>query len=161
MRSSRPPRVSSPAALPALLRASHVLGLALGSALGKLRDTGVTAIPIAPLHSMAGMADMAVPPALSMSRLGYGLEMIGAVGVQWELRGAVARRTRLTPSVSSSIPARRQAFWPDGKGRHEDAGVGRRVPAGHANDDETAGLCAPKGIAISIAPLHAPSSCHS
>jgi len=25
------------------------------------------------------MADMAVPPALSMSRLGYGLEMIGAV----------------------------------------------------------------------------------
>ena len=30
--------------------------------------------------SMAGMADMAVPPALSMSRLGYGLEMIGALG---------------------------------------------------------------------------------
>lgn len=31
-------------------------------------------------ESMAGMADMAVPPALSMSRLGYGLEMIGALG---------------------------------------------------------------------------------
>ena len=30
--------------------------------------------------SMAGMADMAVPPALSMGRLGYGLEMIGALG---------------------------------------------------------------------------------
>ncbi|HEX7613968.1 MAG TPA: hypothetical protein VF554_01700 [Thermoanaerobaculia bacterium] len=30
--------------------------------------------------SMAGMADMAAPPALSMSRLGYGLEMIGALG---------------------------------------------------------------------------------
>lgn len=29
---------------------------------------------------MAGMADMAAPPALSMSRLGYGLEMIGALG---------------------------------------------------------------------------------
>jgi hypothetical protein len=44
MHSSRPPRGgSSPAALPALLRATHLLGLALGSALGKLRDTGVTA----------------------------------------------------------------------------------------------------------------------
>jgi len=31
-------------------------------------------------ESMAGMADMAAPPALSMSRLGYGLEMIGALG---------------------------------------------------------------------------------
>jgi len=41
-------------------------------------------------------------------------------------------------------PPCRRAFWPGGKGRHEDAGVGRRVPAGHANDDETAGLCAPK-----------------
>jgi hypothetical protein len=30
--------------------------------------------------SMAGMADMAAPPALSMSRVGYGLEMIGALG---------------------------------------------------------------------------------
>src|SRR5664280_2131072 len=44
MHSSRPPRGgSSPAALPALLRASHLFGLALGSALGKLRDSGVTA----------------------------------------------------------------------------------------------------------------------
>jgi len=34
---------SSPAALPALLRATHLLGLALGSALGRRRDTGVTA----------------------------------------------------------------------------------------------------------------------
>ena len=30
--------------------------------------------------SMAGMAGMSAPPALSMSRLGYGLEMIGALG---------------------------------------------------------------------------------
>jgi hypothetical protein len=44
MHSSRPPRGgSSPAALPALLRASHLFGLALGSALGKLCDSGVTA----------------------------------------------------------------------------------------------------------------------
>src|ERR1019366_7002594 len=38
MRSSRPRRGGSPpAALPALLRASHLLGLALGSAFGRLR----------------------------------------------------------------------------------------------------------------------------
>ena len=44
MHSSRPLRDGSPpAALPALLRASHFFGLALGSALGKLRDSGVTA----------------------------------------------------------------------------------------------------------------------
>jgi hypothetical protein len=53
MRSFRPPRAGSPGhsargglpalmALPALLRASHLLGLALGSALGRLRDSGVT-----------------------------------------------------------------------------------------------------------------------
>src|ERR1035437_4890228 len=53
MRSSRPPRAGSPGhsargglpalmALPALLRASHLLGLALGSALGRRRDSGVT-----------------------------------------------------------------------------------------------------------------------
>src|ERR1039457_5628763 len=38
-----PGRSVDPAALPALLRATHLLGIALGSALGKLRDTGVTA----------------------------------------------------------------------------------------------------------------------
>src|ERR1019366_5133013 len=44
MRTSRPPQgASPPAALPALLRATHLFGLALGSALGKLRDSGVTA----------------------------------------------------------------------------------------------------------------------
>jgi hypothetical protein len=44
MRTSRPPQgASPPAALPALLRASHLLGLALGSAFGKLRDSGTTA----------------------------------------------------------------------------------------------------------------------
>jgi transposase InsO family protein/DNA-binding XRE family transcriptional regulator len=44
MRSFRPLRDgSSPAALPALLRATHLLGLALGSALGRLRESGATA----------------------------------------------------------------------------------------------------------------------
>jgi hypothetical protein len=54
MRSFRPPRGGSPGhavggrslaltALPALLRATHLLGLALGSALGKLRESGATA----------------------------------------------------------------------------------------------------------------------
>src|SRR5450830_1753527 len=44
MHSSRPPRgASPPAALPALLRAAHLLGLALGSAFGRLRESGVTA----------------------------------------------------------------------------------------------------------------------
>ena len=44
MHSSRPPRGgSSPAALPALLRATHLLGLALGSALDRLRESGATA----------------------------------------------------------------------------------------------------------------------
>ena len=33
--------------------------------------------------SMAGMAGMSAPPALSMSRLGYGLEMFGEIGVSF------------------------------------------------------------------------------
>ena len=53
MHSSRPPRDGisgqtvgggAPAlALPAVLRATHLLGLAFGTALGKLRDSGATA----------------------------------------------------------------------------------------------------------------------
>ena len=44
MRSFRPPRSGSPpAALPALLRATHLLGLALGSPFGRLRESGATA----------------------------------------------------------------------------------------------------------------------
>jgi len=44
MHSFRPPRGNSPpAALPAFLRATHLLGLALGSAFGRLRESGVTA----------------------------------------------------------------------------------------------------------------------
>src|ERR1039457_2449801 len=44
MHSSQPPLGGSPpAALPALLRATHLLGLALGSAFGRLRESGATA----------------------------------------------------------------------------------------------------------------------
>ena len=44
MRSFRPLRSGSPpAALPALLHAAHLFGLALGSALGRLRESGATA----------------------------------------------------------------------------------------------------------------------
>jgi hypothetical protein len=67
MPTSRPPRSGSslPVALPALLRATHFFGLALGSALGKLRDSGVTT---------AGARQFAE-----------------RVGGQWELRRALAR----------------------------------------------------------------------
>jgi DNA-binding transcriptional regulator YiaG len=43
MRSSRSPRGGSSLALPALLRATHLLGLVLGSAFGRLRESGATA----------------------------------------------------------------------------------------------------------------------
>jgi hypothetical protein len=44
MRTSRPRHGDSPPApLGALLRASHLLGLVLGSALGRLRESGATA----------------------------------------------------------------------------------------------------------------------
>src|ERR1022692_273101 len=73
MRSSRPPRGgSSPAALPALLRASHLLGLTFWSALGKLRDSGVTA---------ARMFERAEEQALllRMTR-----EAAGILGARWD-----------------------------------------------------------------------------
>jgi hypothetical protein len=41
---------------------------------------GVFRKPASMSGSMAGMANMAAPPMLSMSHLGYGLEMIGALG---------------------------------------------------------------------------------
>src|ERR1017187_1827467 len=70
MHSSRPPRGgSSPAALPALLRATHLLGLALGSALGKLRDTGVTA---------AKMFERAEEQALLLRMTREAAEILGA-----------------------------------------------------------------------------------
>jgi transposase InsO family protein/DNA-binding XRE family transcriptional regulator len=73
MRTSRPPRGGSPpAALPALLRASHLLGLAPGSAFGRLRDSGVTA---------ARMFERAEENALllRMTR-----EAAGILGARWD-----------------------------------------------------------------------------
>jgi hypothetical protein len=73
MRSFRPPQgTSPPAALPALLRATHLLGLALGSALGKLRDSGGTA---------ARMFEKAEESALllRMTR-----EAAGILGARWD-----------------------------------------------------------------------------
>jgi hypothetical protein len=81
MRSFRPPRSSGnavpshsldPAALPALLRATHLLGLALGSALGKLRDTGVTA---------ARMFEKTEERALLLRMM---REAAGILGARWD-----------------------------------------------------------------------------
>jgi len=70
MHSSRPPRGgSSPAALPALLRASHLFGLALGSALGKLRESGVTA---------ARMFEKAEEQVLLLRMMREAAEILGA-----------------------------------------------------------------------------------
>src|SRR5450756_1331207 len=83
MRSFRPPRGGSPghaapgrsldpAALPALLRAAHLLGLALGSALGKLRESGVTA---------ARMFEKAEEQALLLRMM---RETAGILGERWD-----------------------------------------------------------------------------
>ena len=72
MRSSRPPSGSSPSALPALLRATHLLGLALGSALGRLRDAGVTA---------AKMFAKAEESALLLRMM---REAAGILGARWD-----------------------------------------------------------------------------
>src|ERR1019366_1522185 len=73
MRTSRPPQgASPPAALPALLRATHLLGLALGSALGKLRDSGVTA---------ARMFEKAEERALLLRMM---REAAGILGARWD-----------------------------------------------------------------------------
>src|ERR1035437_6182980 len=73
MHSSRPPRSgSSPAALPALLRASHLFGLALGSALGKLRESGATA---------AQLFERAEESALLLRMM---REAAGILGARWD-----------------------------------------------------------------------------
>ena len=41
---------------------------------------GLFIMPVSMSGSMGGMSGMTAPPALSLSRLGYGLEMIGALG---------------------------------------------------------------------------------
>ena len=82
MRSLQPPQGGSPGhavgggsptlALPALLRATHLFGLALGSALEKLHDSGVTA---------ARMFERAEESALllRMTR-----EVAGILGARWD-----------------------------------------------------------------------------
>jgi DNA-binding transcriptional regulator YiaG len=79
MHSSRPPRDGisgqtvgggAPAlALPALLRATHLFGLALGSALGKLRESGVTA---------ARMFEKAEEQVLLLRMMREAAEILGA-----------------------------------------------------------------------------------
>jgi hypothetical protein len=87
MRSSRPPRGGTvQAALPALLHATHLFGLALGSALGKLRDTGMTA---------ARMFERAEESALLLRMMREAAGILAArwdkvperVGAQWDLPG--------------------------------------------------------------------------
>src|SRR5450756_3247608 len=73
MHSSRPLRDgSSPAALPALLHASHLFGLALGSALGKLRESGVT---------LARLFERAEEHALLLRMM---REAAGILGARWD-----------------------------------------------------------------------------
>jgi len=73
MPSIRPPRGGSPpAALPALLRASHLFGLALGSALGKLRESGATA---------ARLFERAEESALLLRMM---REAAGILGARWD-----------------------------------------------------------------------------
>jgi len=69
MRSFRPPRGGSPpAALPALLRATHLFGLALGSAFGRLRESGATA---------ARMFERAEEQALLLRMMREAAEILG------------------------------------------------------------------------------------
>jgi transposase InsO family protein/DNA-binding XRE family transcriptional regulator len=73
MRSFRPPPGGTPpAALPALLRATHLFGLALGSALGRLRESGATA---------AKMFERAEESALLLRMM---REAAGILGARWE-----------------------------------------------------------------------------
>src|ERR1035441_1883202 len=83
MHSSRPPRGgSSPAALPALLRATHFFGLALGSALGKLRESGATA---------AKMFERAEEQALLLRMAREAAEILGACRGAMGIAGALWR----------------------------------------------------------------------
>jgi hypothetical protein len=73
MRSFRPLRDGSPpAARPALLRAAHLLGLALGSALGRLRESGAT---------VARMFERAEEQALLLRMM---REAAGILGARWD-----------------------------------------------------------------------------
>src|SRR5450759_2392837 len=71
----------------------------------------------------------------------------GGVGVQWELLGAVARRDRVTPSVSFSIPARRRAFCQDGSPSCGERYAVRKFPGEPARSiSSIAGLRTPESL---------------
>src|ERR1035437_5407536 len=92
MRSSRPPQgASPPAALPALLRATHLFGLALGSALGKLRDSGTTA---------ARMFERVEESALLLRMAREAAEILGARWDKVPERHPEPASTRLAGCVS-------------------------------------------------------------
>ena len=100
MRSFRPPQVgSSPAALPALLRATHLLGLALGSALAKLRDSGVTAA-----RMFERAEESALPPASSLQ------VAVVTSSMQHTQDGDLLNRTS-TYTCTNPIGLRRGRLW--------------------------------------------------
>ena len=95
MRSLRPPRGGSPSAvLPPLLHVTHLLGLALGSALGKLRESGATA---------ARPSERAEEQALFLR---ITREAAGILGARWD---KVPERQRLhyAPEQRFRIPRSR------------------------------------------------------
>src|ERR1035437_2883255 len=112
MRSSRPPRGGSPghaiggrplapAALPALLRATHLSGLAPGSALGGLRESGVTA---------AKLFERAEESALLLRMT---LEAAGILRARWNnMRTSARIRLSVVPLLRRSISAGRRPTFP-------------------------------------------------
>ena len=175
MRTSRPPRGGGlPAALPALLRATHFLGLALGAALGRLRDSGVTA---------AKMFERAEESALllRMTR-----EAAAILGARWdklperhrphyvpEQRFRILRIRSFLGLSQPLVAGRVKARWicrsssttsmrsgccqcsfekqPEGRSLGENAS--RRVRARRHRGGRDTGLCTPAPAAIPIAPL--------
>src|SRR5664280_161766 len=93
MRSFRPLRNGSlPAALPALLSAIHLLGLALGSSLGLLRESGATA---------ARMFERAEEQALLLRMM---REAAGILGARWD-KVPRAPASALRPRAAVPDPA--------------------------------------------------------
>ena len=91
-----------PEALPALRRATRLFGLALGSALGRLRESGATA---------ARLFARAEESALLLRMAREAAEILGArwdkvperVGAQWELPGASPLEGEVLPSGSNGF----------------------------------------------------------
>ena len=91
MSSFLPPRGGSPSpALPAVLRATHLLGLALGSAFGRLRESGSTT---------AGLFMKAEEQALLLRMTREAAEILGA---RWDRVPERQRRIIGPSSVTGS-----------------------------------------------------------